>query len=233
MGQLLSNLANGSFVKLNENGHPEQFIKLGNDHYGAGTGVTMLRKKAYTQTAWNAASTYYNVFIGCTLDNICDGIFPQKLDEEIRACMVSTPIVVAQGMGVATLHTIYRKAFPLSCTEVGLSGWKTEGKAFALFVDNASRIAYLDGTEATAVYWGLRSPDSSAEYAYCVRTSGALFSHYRVCDPYFAARPAFNLKSSIVVSSNKDSDGCYTVESIPAQSNRLYVKYNGIWREMG
>lgn len=231
MGQLLSNLANGSFVKLNENGHPEQFIKLGNDHYGAGTGVTMLRKKAYTQTAWNAASTFYNVFIGCTLDNICDGIFPQKLDEEIRACMVSTPIVVAQGTGVATLHTIYRKAFPLSCTEVGLSGWQTEGKAFALFVDNASRIAYLDGTEATAVYWGLRSPHSVSD-AYCVRDLGALFSR-SVDDPIFAARPAFNLKSSIVVSSNKDSDGCYTVESAPAQSNRLYVKYNGIWREGG
>lgn len=231
MGQLLSNLANGSFVKLNENGHPEQFIKLGNDHYGAGTGVTMLRKKAYTQTAWNAASTYYNAFIGCTLDNICDGIFPQKLDEEIRACMVSTPIVVAQGMDVATLHTIYRKAFPLSCTEVGLSGWQTEGKAFALFVDNASRIAYLDGTEATAVYWGLRSPYSVSD-AYCVKDSGALYSYY-VGNPFFAARPAFNLKSSIVVSSNKDSDGCYTVESAPAQSNRLYVKYNGIWREGG
>lgn len=232
MGQLLSNLANGSFVKLNENGHPEQFIKLGNDHYGAGTGVTMLRKKAYTQTAWNAASTYYNVFIGCTLDNICDGIFPQKLDEEIRACMVSTPIVVAQGMGVATLHTIYRKAFPLSCTEVGLSGWQTEGKAFALFVDNASRIAYLDGTEATAVYWGLRSPYSVTNSAYCVHASGALIYDH-VNNPHFAARPAFNLKSSIVVSSNKDSDGCYTVESTPAQSNRLYVKYNGIWREAG
>lgn len=231
MGQLLSNLANGSFVKLNENGHPEQFIKLGNDHYGAGTGVTMLRKKAYTQTAWNAASTHYNVFMGCTLDNICDGIFPQKLDEEIRACMVSTPIVVAQGMGVATLHTIYRKAFPLSCTEVGLSGWQTEGKAFALFVDNASRIAYLDGTEATAVDWGLRSPCSGSD-AYCVNASGALYSYY-VGSPSFAARPAFNLKSSIVVSSNKDSDGCYTVESAPAQSNRLYVKYNGIWREGG
>lgn len=113
-----------------------------------------------------------------------------------------------------------------------MSGWQTEGKAFALFVDNASRIAYLDGTEATAVYWGLRSPYSDTSYAYCVSTSGAL-NYYRVDLPDFAARPAFNLKSSIVVSSNKDSDGCYTVESTPAQSNRLYVKYNGIWREVG
>ncbi len=232
MGQLLSNLANGSLIKLNENGHPEQFIKLDNDHYGTGTGVTMLRKKAYTQTAWNAASTYYNVFISCTLDNICDGIFPQKLDEEIRACMLNTPIVVAQGMNVANLHTIYRKAFPLSCTEVGLSGWQTEGRAFSYFTDNASRIAYLDGTDNTAVCWGPRSPGSSAEGAYDVGASGALDYNY-VSNPRFAARPAFNLKSSIVVSNNRDSDGCYTVESTPAQSNGLYVKYNGVWRETG
>lgn len=172
------------------------------------------------------------MFIGCTLDNICDGIFPQKLDEEIRACILNTPIVVAQGNGVATLHTIYRKAFPLSCTEVGLSGWQTEGRAFSLFSSDASRIAYLDGTESTAVYWGLRSPNSVTYSAFYVRTSGAL-DNSDVHDPNFAARPAFNLKSSIVVSNSTDSDGCYTVESTPAQSNGLYAKYNGVWREVG
>ena len=40
MGQLLSNLANGSLVKLAENSKPTKFIKLDNDHYGTGTGVT-------------------------------------------------------------------------------------------------------------------------------------------------------------------------------------------------
>ena len=78
----------------------------------------------------------------------------------------------------------------------------------------------------------LRSPNSGTDRAYYVDTSGAL-NYYSVNYPIFAARPAFNLKSSIGVSSNKDSDGCYTVESTPAQSNRLYVKYNGIWREVG
>lgn len=65
MGQLISNLKNGSLVKLNENGGPIKFLKLDNDHYGSGTGVTMLRKDAYAQTAWNAAYSNYNVYIGC------------------------------------------------------------------------------------------------------------------------------------------------------------------------
>lgn len=229
MGQLLSNLANGSLVKLAENSKPTKFIKLDNDHYGTGTGVTLIRKDAFSEIAWNAFdSNYYkNRYFGCTLDNFCDGIWPLKLDEKIRECLVTVPIVVAEGNQVATLHTIYRKGFAISCTEAGVSGWQTEGKAFSYFSDNAKRIAYLDET-ATAVYWGLRSPYSDGRYAYCIDTVGAVGGDC-VCYAFFAPRPAFNLKSSIVVSDSKDSDGCYTVESVPGNDGGLYVKNNGLW----
>ena len=226
MGQLLSNLASGSLVKLNENTQAKKFIKLDNDHYGSGTGVTLIRKDCFAQTAWNAAYSQYNVFIGCTLDNICDN-YPLKLDKEIQDCIIPVPIIVAEGNGVSTLHTIYRKAFPLSCTEAGVSGWQTEGKKFSYFSDNNKRIGYLDET-ATAVYWGLRSPYSGSYNAYRILTDGTVYSNY-VYHPYFAARPAFNLKSSIVVSDNKDSDGCYTVESLPSAQGGVYVKNNGVW----
>lgn len=229
MGQLLSNLANGSLVKLAENSKPTKFIKLDNDHYGTGTGVTLIRKDTFNERQWEASydSSYKNRYIGCLLDNFCDGIWPLKLDEKIRECLVPVPIVVAEGNQVATLHTIYRKGFALSCTEAGVSGWQTEGKAFSYFSDNAKRIAYLDET-ATAVNWGLRSPYSSVNYAYCISTDGTVYSDcvYRA---NFAPRPAFNLKSSIVVSDSTDSDGCYTVESVPGNDGGLYVKNNGLW----
>ena len=229
MGQLLSNLANGSLVKLNENSQGKKFIKLDNDHYGSGTGVTMLRKDSFSEIAWNASDSngYKNRYFGCTLDNFCDGIWPLKLDPEIRDCIVPVPIVVAEGNGVATLHTIYRKGFALSCTEAGVSGWQTEGKKFAYFADNNKRIANLDET-ATAVLWGLRSPGSGAGYAYCIYTGGTVGNYY-VCTAYFAPRPAFNLKSSIVVSDAPGSDGCYTIESVPGKTGGLYVKNNGVW----
>ena len=229
MGQLLSNLANGSLVKLAENSKPTKFIKLDNDHYGTGTGVTLIRKDAFSEIAWNASdSNYYkNRYFGCTLDNFCDGIWPLKLDEKIRECLVPVPIVVAEGNQVATLHTIYRKGFAISCTEAGVSGWQTEGKAFSYFSDNAKRIAYLDET-ATAVGWGLRSPDSDGGVADCVGAGGTV-SGDGVYNASFAPRPAFNLKSSIVVSDSKDSDGCYTVESVPGNDGGLYVKNNGLW----
>lgn len=229
MGQLLSNLANGSLVKLNENSQGKKFIKLDNDHYGSGTGVTMLRKDTFNERQWEASydNDYKNRYIGCLLDNFCDLMWPQMLDPEIRDCIVPVPIVVAEGNGVATLHTIYRKGFALSCTEAGVSGWQTEGKKFDYFADNNKRIAYFDET-ATAVYWGLRSPGSSGYYAYGIGTDGSVSSD-GVYYAYFAPRPAFNLKSSIVVSDSTDSDGCYTVESVPGNDGGLYVKNNGLW----
>ena len=228
MGQLLSNLAAGSLLKLNENTKPTKFIKLDNDHYGTGTGVTLIRKDAFSEIAWNAsdANYYRNRYFGCTLDNFCDGIWPLKLDDKIRDCLVPVPIVVAEGNQVSTLHTIYRRGFALSCTEAGVSGWQTEGKAFSYFSDNAKRIAYLDET-ATAVVWGLRSPRSVADGAYYIFTDGSVSSYY-VCGAGFAPRPAFNLKSQIVVSDAVDSDGCYTVESVPGSDGGLYVKNKGV-----
>lgn len=216
-------------MKLAENSKPTKFIKLDNDHYGTGTGVTLIRKDTFNERQWEASydSNYKNRYIGCLLDNFCDLMWPQMLDEKIRECLVPVPIVVAEGNQVATLHTIYRKGFALSCTEAGVSGWQTEGKAFSYFSDNAKRIAYLDET-ATAVYWGLRSPYSNARYAYYIGTDGTVDNYY-VYNAVFAPRPAFNLKSSIVVSDSKDSDGCYTVESVPGNDGGLYVKNNGLW----
>lgn len=229
MGQLLSNLAAGSLLKLNENSQAKKFIKLDNDHYGTGTGVTLIRKDTFNERQWEASydSSFKNRYIGCLLDNFCDLMWPQMLDDEIRACLVPVPIIVAEGNQVSTLHTIYRRGFAISCTEAGVSGWQTEGTKFAYFADNAKRIAYFDET-ATAVSWGLRSPYSNANYAYRILTGGSVNSDY-VCDAYFAPRPAFNLKSSIVVSDSTDADGCYTVESVPGKNGGLYVKQNGVW----
>lgn len=216
-------------MKLAENSKPTKFIKLDNDHYGTGTGVTLIRKDTFNERQWEASydSSYKNRYIGCLLDNFCDGIWPLKLDEKIRECLVPVPIVVAEGNQVATLHTIYRKGFALSCTEAGVSGWQTEGKAFSYFSDNAKRIAYLDET-ATAVYWGLRSPRSDGYGAGGIGAGGTV-GNGGVYGANFAPRPAFNLKSSIVVSDSTDSDGCYTVESVPGNDGGLYVKNNGLW----
>lgn len=216
-------------LKLNERGKPTKFIVLGHDHYGSGTGTTLIRKDTYTTTAFIAASSAnLNAYMGSTLDNICDCIFPQRLDQDIQSCMVDTPIVVAQGGGVSTLHTLRRRGWALSCTEVGLSGYATEGASFSYFSDSTKRVAYLDET-TVAVRWGLRAPSSDSARACNVGADGALRSG-DVGSPFFAARPAFNLLSSIVVSNTTDADGCYTVEDTATTAAEAYIKVNGVWR---
>lgn len=189
----------------------------------------MIRRDTFNERQWEACydGNYKNRYIGCLLDNFCDLMWPQMLDAQIQDCIVPVPIVVAEGNGVSTLHTIYRKGFALSCTEVGLSGWQTEGTAFAYFNSNDRRKAYFDETN-TAVLWGLRSPSSGTSFA-CFVCAGGTLGDYSVYGAFFAARPAFNLKSSIVVSDSTDSDGCYTIESVPGKTGGLYVKNNGVW----
>lgn len=72
------------------------------------------------------------------------------------------------------------------------------------------------------------SPYSYGGNAYLINPGGTVRNR-NVCFAVFAPRPAFNLKSSIVVSDSTDSDGCYTVESVPGNDGGLYVKNNGLW----
>ena len=74
----------------------------------------------------------------------------------------------------------------------------------------------------------MRSPNSDDNNAYNINTDGTV-NNNNVYNANFAPRPAFNLKSSIVVSDSTDSDGCYTVESVPGNDGGLYVKNNGLW----
>lgn len=235
MGQLLSNLANGSLVKLGENTKPTKFIKLDNDHYGTGTGVTLIRKDTFSNIAWNASRDLIVSarYLNCTMDSFCDGIWPQMLDEQIRSCLIPAPIIVTESSFTSTLHTIYRKGFALSCTEAGVSGWQTEGKAFSYFSSDARRIAYVDETASTS-YWALRSIDENTSYSsscgvYRITSDGTVNIYYQAAAAVWAPRPAFQLKSSIVVSDSTDSDGCYTIESVPGNDGGLYVKSNGLW----
>ena len=236
MSKKISTLAAGSLVKLNENGQAKKFIFLQHNHYGKDE-VTLLRKDTFAPRQWTGSydSSYNNCYYGSDMDMFCNTQYPQMLDPIIRACMVDVPIPVAEGASyggnlVTTIHTIQRRGFLLSSMEAtGSAGWQSEGTAFSYLATQANRIAYSDET-ATAVYWWLRSPNSNADRAYFVNSSGAL-NYNRV---YYAnsccPRPALALSSEIYVSDSADADGCYTVESAPA--GEQYMKQNGIWLKM-
>lgn len=220
-------------MKLNENGAAKKFIFLQHNHYGKGE-VTLLRKDSAGFRAFAPGSSSYNVYNGCSLDDFCNVEFIGRLDPVIRACLIDVPIPTIRGhvngTWDATVQTLYRKGFSLSGTEVGSGGSGTEGTKFSYFGSNANRIAYHDET-TTAVYWWLRSSDSSnGNRAYYVDSDGSVYSNYAF-NASNCARPALALSSEILVSDSPDSSGCYTIEDAVIAGEQ-YQKVNGVWRRM-
>lgn len=204
---------------------------LGYNHYGKAE-VTLLRKDAVGNRAYNACQSGYNMYNGNSLDSFCNEQHIQCLDPVIRACLVNVPIPTTDGhvngTWSATVHNLMRKCFSLSAAEVGNGG--SDGTAFSYLSTQANRIAYQDET-TTAVYWWLRSPYSSDNrYAYYVRTDGSVSFSYGVYSGDCCARPALALSSEILVSDSADSSGCYTIASAPAGEE--YQKVNGVWMRM-
>ena len=230
MSKKISALSAGSLVKLNENGVAKKYIMLGYNHYGKAE-VTLLRKDAVGNRAYNACQSGYNVYNGNSLDSFCNEQHIQCLDPVIRACLVNVPIPTTDGhvngTWSATVRNLMRKCFSLSAAEVGNGG--SDGTAFSYLSTQANRIAYQDET-TTAVYWWLRSPYSSDNlYAYGVNADGSV-NRNRVYYGDSCARPALALSSEILVSDSADSSGCYTIASAPAGEE--YQKVNGVWMRM-
>ena len=204
---------------------------LGYNHYGKAE-VTLLRKDAVGNRAYNACQSGYNVYNGNSLDSFCNEQHIQCLDPVIRACLVNVPIPTTDGhvngTWSATVRNLMRKCFSLSAAEVGNGG--SDGTAFSYLSTQANRIAYQDET-TTAVNWWLRSPYSGGNYygACSVSTGGSVGNNY-ICSGDDCARPALALSSEILVSDSADSSGCYTIASAPAGEE--YQKVNGVWMRM-
>lgn len=231
MSKKISALSAGSLVKLNENGVAKKYIMLGYNHYGKAE-VTLLRKDAVGNRAYNACQSGYNVYNGNSLDSFCNEQHIQCLDPVIRACLVNVPIPTTDGhvneTWSATVRNLMRKCFSLSAAEVGNGG--SDGTAFSYLSTQANRIAYQDET-TTAVRWWLRSPNSGYNYsAYYVSTDGSVYNNPHVYSGNYCARPALALSSEILVSDSADSSGCYTIASAPAGEE--YQKVNGVWMRM-
>lgn len=220
-------------MKLNENGVAKKFIFLEHNHYGKGE-VTLFRKDTAGFRAFAPGSSCYNIYNGASLDDFCNVEFIGRLDPVIQACLIAVPIPTIRGhvngTWDATVQTLQRRGFSLSCTEVGLSGAGTEGKKFSYFGSNANCIAYHDET-TTAVNWWLRSSTSdNTTSAYYVNSGGSLLNYY-ACNANYCARPALALSSELLVSDSPDSSGCYTIEDAVIAGEQ-YQKVNGVWRRM-
>ena len=134
-----------------------------------------------------------------------------------RAALLNTTITVSKSStdGGGT-ETCTDKIFPLSCTEVGLSGDHVCGSKLAIFSDNNSRIATVTascvansnyssnpGSGAAWYYWLRDAYAGSAGLARYVYSDGALYRSYACCGG-LGLRPACYLDSDLLISVEDD-----------------------------
>lgn len=164
-------------------------------------------------------------------------------DEKAAICDTTITYGKASVDGGGTA-TVTDKVFPLSCTEMGLSGDHVCGTKFSIYSGDSARIAkptaeavsnseYTNSSLNTSSGWHYWLRDAYASYSYSVRlvhTSGSLNGR----NAYYGnrgARPALNLSSSISISSTTDSDGCYTLvfNNPPEPPGSLTVPSTSKW----
>ncbi len=156
---LLGSLAEGTLVKLNEDGAPVEFYVAKHDYESGLNGVgrtLLLRVDACADLMYFAESN--NAYAGGTLDTWCNETYFQRLDASLRAKILLTKFYYTPGNGDKEVTTLERKIFQLSVTEYGLTAssatLNVEGTEIP--VASAHKIAASNGSAVT--HW-TRSPN--------------------------------------------------------------------------
>ena len=166
-----------------------------------------------TANVWNGVNQYQTL-----------AGFLNAFSANERAALLDTTIIVGKSStdGGGT-ETCVDKIFPLSCTEVGLSGDHVCGSKLAIFSDNSSRVAtvtascvansnYSSNPSAnSAWYYWLRDAYAGSAYNARYVSSVGTLGRNSAYVGYYGLRPACNLSSDLLISDTTDGDGCYTV----------------------
>ena len=189
---MLGTIAEGSTVKLNENGSPVEFYVAKHDYESAlnGTGRTLLvRKDCYGTSAWDKSNV--NAWARCTLLSWLNGNYLNLLDEDTRGVISTTKYYYTPGNGNTSVTTRSDAVFQLSVTELGISGIYINEEGTALDIASILQIAYLNGRKV--IQW-TRSPHTlNTNHAWCLTADGSISTD--TCSYSRGSRPAFTLPS--------------------------------------
>ena len=196
IGTPISEFAEGSLIKINENGSPAEFYVAKHDYESGlnGAGRTLVvRKDCYDNRKWNSSNV--NAYASSAIDSWLNGTYKGLLDADTQSVIGTTKFYYTPGNGNNTVGTLQRAIFLLSATELGkTAGWfNVEGTA--LEIASSLQIAYMNGS--TVVQW-TRSPyTNGTDIAVYLHTDGNVGTGY--CTSPNGSRPAFTLPSTIVV----------------------------------
>lgn len=192
----LSTFAEGSIVKINENGSPVDFYVAKHNYESElnGNGRTLVvRKDCYDSRKWHSSNV--NAYASSAIDSWLNSTYKNLLDADIRGVIGTTKIKYTPGNGNNTVGTLERAIFLLSATELNRSASWFNVEGTALEIASSLQIAYINGS--AVVQW-TRSPSTDfAGRAVYLSTNGNVDNDF--CASTYGSRPCFTLPSNIKI----------------------------------
>lgn len=202
LGTPLSELAEGTIIKINENGAPVEFY-LAKHNYEPdlnGPGRELLvRKDIYSNIRWNQdkSGSSSNAFDGSTIDNISNNEYISIFSNYVKTAMMETYFRTIKGH-LSWGDVVYsRKIFILSIYELGIrpSMHYAHDDSSKLNISNLILISNYNNTSSE--YW-TRSPQTSGfgPVFYITAEGGYM---YKLSDVLCGFRPCFTLPSTVTI----------------------------------
>ena len=194
-GTPLLEMAEGTIIKINENGAPVEFY-LAKHNYEPnlnGQGRTLVvRKDCYDSRQWN--STNSNAWANSSLRSWLNRGYKSVLEPWVLE-MLGTTNYYYTPRGNASVSTRADTVFSLSGTELGKSGAIVGLEGSVLPIANVLQFSYLNGE---AISQWTRSPVTDEQgRVWIVGTNGKIGGV--ACDELSGSRPCFTLPATALV----------------------------------
>lgn len=195
----LGELAEGTLVKLNEDGAPVEFYVAKHDYESElnGAGRTLVvRKDCYNDRQWDviASADYSDSSIEAWLNER----YKIVLDSWLQSLIATTTFYCDLGSGGETLE---RAVFLLSATELGETGSAINVEGSALPIASTLQICYQNGSASDQ--WTRTNRNLTT--AWYLSKAGSTQSSLK--NQSHGVRPCFTLPSTVLVDENMNVIG--------------------------
>ena len=194
-GIALADIAEGSIVKLNENGSPVEFYVAKHNYESGlnGSGKTLLvRKACYNQKmAW---SSKQNQFYTSDIKAWLNGTYLGMLDAEVQTAIGTTSVYCTQGGGANRVTTYSLPVFMLSMTELGFSATYANAEGSLLPTATLLRSVAVHN-DLTTRRW-TRTPSTYDSVKVWIVSDDDNTSTSNCTDAQYNARPCFTLPAT-------------------------------------
>lgn len=217
MAQLLSQVAVGTVVKINENGSPVEFYVAKHNYESAlnGSGRTLLvRKNCYSNRPWD--SDNINAYATSDIDTWLNNVYKNLLDADIQDAIGTTQFYYTLGNASANILSLSRSIFLLSVTELGRSDQFINVEGSTLPIAPTLQVAYLNDNPNNQ--W-TRTPLKDMQYRTCFLEKDGSFS-WTSCYNSYGIRPVFTLAGADI---HVLDNGLITTASPPSAPTSITV----------